>query len=111
MLVNDKTASVNHPTSRFYSLCSQRRPPIVKYGQVSQEAATLTKPAIMVSAVTNHHHTFKLRNREISLRKKNRKAILTEKITSHHRFVAAFSSFDILGISPSSRNTISPSKP
>ena len=83
----------------------------MKYGQVNQETATLTKPAMIVSVVANHHHMFRVRKREISLRKKNKKAILTEKMTSHQVFVTAFSSFEILGISPSSWNAKSSSKP
>lgn len=78
MLVDHETASVDHYSSGFYSLYSQRRRSRVKYGQVNQETATLTKPAIIVNVIANHHHTFRDRKREINLRKKNKKAILTE---------------------------------
>ena len=71
----------------------------------------LTKPAIIVIVVANHHHKFKLRSREINRRKKNRKASLTEKITSHPRVEAMSASFETLGISPSSLSVISSSKP
>ena len=74
------------------------------YGQVNHETTTLTKPAMIVSTIANHHHMFRVRKREINLRKKNKKANLTKYITSHQVFVAAFSSFEILGISPSSSN-------
>ena len=51
---------------------------MVKYGQVNHETATLTKPAMTVSTVANHHHIFRVRKREINLRKKNKKANLTK---------------------------------
>lgn len=111
MLANIMFASVNHSTKPSSSPCSQRRPSTVKYGQVSQEAAMLTSPAITVSMVANHHHNLKLRKREVNLRKKAKKASLTEKMTSHQVFVTAFSSFEIFGISPSSWNARSSSKP
>ena len=111
MLANIRFASVIRSTESFLDHCSQRRPSIVKYGQVSHEAAMLTNPAITVSVVANHHHTLKLLRREVNLRKKNKKANLTEKMTSHQTFVAAFSSFEILGISPSISNVRSPPKP
>lgn len=71
----------------------------------------LTKPASVVSVVTTHHHIFRPRKREINLRKKNRKAILTEKMTSHQIFCIAFSCLETLGISPSSSNARSLSEP
>ena len=83
----------------------------MKYGQVNQETDTLTKPAMTVSVVANHHQISRVRKREISLRKKNKKAILTEKMTSHQIFVIAFISFEIVGISPSTLKAISSPRP
>lgn len=103
--------SVYRSTKSSSSSYSQRSPLIVKYGQVSQEAAMLTNPAIIVSAVANHHHRLKFRKREVNRRKKNKKDNFTEKITSHQMFVAAFSSFEIFGMSRSSLNVRSPPKP
>ena len=111
MLANIMFASVYHSTKSSLSPCSQRSPLTVKYGQVSQEAAMVTNPAITVSVVANHHHSLKLRKREVNLRKKDKKASLTEKITSHQMFVAESASFEIFGISPSSWNARSSSKP
>ena len=83
----------------------------MKYGQVNHEAAMLTKPASIVSVVATHHHMFRPRKREINLRKKNRKAIFTEKMTSHQMFCAKFCFLETLGISPSRWNARSFSKP
>ena len=71
----------------------------------------LTKPASIVSVVATHHHMFRPRTREINLRKKNRKASLTEKMTSHQIFCAAFCCLETLGISANRSNARLFSKP